>query len=107
MSQETLGMVAVGIPAMIGPLYMLFGEFDNKMGGAGTGFRIVLACLMLLFHHCTPFSMGNAGKVHKHWRTLNRKLNDAENLARAAKVFDGDFNSFKEWFSATKSAQNF
>jgi hypothetical protein len=43
-------------------------------------------------------SFGNPGKIHAHWRRLSRKLNDAENVSRAAAVFDGDFNAFLEWF---------
>jgi hypothetical protein len=41
MSQETIGMSVVCIPAMISSLYLLFGTFgNNKMGNTGTGFRI-------------------------------------------------------------------
>ena len=99
MSQETFGVTVVSIPGMIGALYMLFGTFDNnKMGGVGIGFRITIAACMLAMYLSMVTSLGNAPKVHGRWRTLSRKLNDAENVSRAAAVFDGDFNAFLEWF---------
>jgi hypothetical protein len=99
MSQETLGTTVVCIPGMIGALYMLCSTFDNnKMGGVGIGFRITIAATMLTSFLFMASSLGNAPKVHGMWRTLSRKLNDAENVSRAAAVFDGDFNAFLEWF---------
>ena len=109
MSQEILGMTVVSIPGMIGALYMLFGTFDNnKMGGVGNGFRITIAALVLIMYLSMPTSsLGNAPKVHRRWRYLSRKLNDAENVSRAAAVFDGDFNAFLEWFRRNEISAKF
>ena len=108
MSQETIEMSVVCIPAMISSLYLLFGTFgNNKMGNTGTGFRIAIATLVLIGCLVLPMSFGNPGKIHAHWRRLSRKLNDAENVSRAAAVFDGDFNAFLEWFRRNEISARF
>ena len=108
MSHETIGMCVACIPAMVSALYLLFGTFgNNKMGDTGTGFRIAIAILVLIFCLLLPATFGNPGKIHAHWRRLSRKLNDAENVSRAAAVFDGDFNAFLEWFRRNEISAKF